>query len=85
LTAYEAAASRTLAISNDLGALKENVNVLVEGNPEEKEWKDRVLDRLFGILDDDNLYESLITQNYTWVLKEKNFPRVVGDFTNKFL
>lgn len=85
LTAYEAAASRTLAISNDLGALKENVNVLVEGNPEEETWKDRALDRLFEILDDEDLYKNLITQNYTWVLKEKNFPRVVGDFTGDFL
>ena len=85
LTAYEAAASRTLAISNDLGALKENVNVLVEGNPEEEDWKSRALDRLFEILDDDDLYETLITQNYTWVLKEKNFPRVVGDFSSRFL
>lgn len=85
LTAYEAAASRTLAISNDLGALKENVNVLVEGNPEEETWKDRALDRLFEILDDEDLYKNLITQNYTWVLKEKNFPRVVRDFTSDFL
>ena len=85
LTAYEAAASRTLAISNDLGALKENVNVLVGGNPEEEDWKSRALDRLFGILDDDDLYKTLITQNYTWALKEKNFPRVVGDFSSRFL
>ena len=33
----------------------------------------------------DLLYNKLITDNYNWVHKEKNFNKVVSDFSNLYL
>ena len=85
LTAYEAAASYTLAITNDLGALPEHSNVVINGDPRSETWQDITISKLFCILEDDKLYNKLITDNYNWVHKEKNFNKVVSDFSNLYL
>ena len=86
LTAFEAAVSRTLAVTNDLAALQESVGdrgVVIKGNAFDKSWHDEALDTLFKILD--NSIETIFTdRNYEWV-KTKNFIDVVGKFNEKFL
>lgn len=81
LTSYEAAASRTLAISNDLGALKENSSVVIPGDATSDEWKDRALGKLFELMDDDREFDRVAESNFEWVVNEKSFEKVVGDFT----
>jgi glycosyltransferase involved in cell wall biosynthesis len=88
LTAYEAAASKTLAISNDLAALRESVGyekaIIVEGDATTEEWKDKVLDKLFNVLD--NGEESkYVDKNFHWVSENKNFETTVKEFADKFL
>lgn len=85
LTAYEAAASHTLAITNDLGALPEHSNVVINGDPRSETWQDITISKLFDILENDKLYNKLITDNYNWVQQEKNFNKVVSDFSNLYL
>jgi hypothetical protein len=80
LTSYEAAASRTLAISNDLGALKENSSVVIPGDATSDEWKDRALGKLFELMDDEREFDRVVEGNFEWVVEEKSFDKVVGDF-----
>tara|TARA_B100001093_G_scaffold501158_1_gene552472 strand:- start:3142 stop:5904 length:2763 start_codon:yes stop_codon:yes gene_type:complete len=85
LTSYEAAASRTLAISNDLGALKENSGVVIPGDATSDEWKDRALGKLFELMDDESEFDRVVESNFDWVLGEKSFEKVVGDFTKDLI
>ena len=85
LTSYEAAASGTIAITNDLGALPENVKTIIEGDASTNEWKEKALLKLDEIFNNKEIEEKLIKDGYDWVTKEKNFEKVVDDFTNKFL
>lgn len=86
LTAWEAAASKTLVASNNLAALETSVGdrgVIVHGNPKSEEWRSEMLKRLFYVLDN-NLEESYTSKNYDWV-KTKNFGTVVPEFIEKHL
>jgi predicted O-methyltransferase YrrM len=68
ISALEAAASRTLVITNDLGALPEVVSdrgIIIEGNPLTDEWQDRALNVLFTA--DFTLY---LDTNYNWALNK---------------
>ena len=85
LTSYEAAASRTLAISNDLGALKENSSVVIPGDATSDEWKDMALGKLFELMDDVSEFDRVVEGNFEWVLGEKSFEKVVGDFTKDLI
>jgi len=83
LTAYEAAASRTLAITTDLAALTESVGdrgIIISGNPLEEQWQDTALERVFKVLRNEEDVDPYITSNYNWVRDNKNFDKVVGDF-----
>lgn len=83
LTAYEAAASRTLAITTDLAALTESVGdrgIIISGNPLEEEWQNTALERVLRVLRNEEDVEPYITSNYNWVRDDKNFDKVVGDF-----
>ena len=85
LTSYEAAASRTLAISNDLGALKENSSVVIPGDAMSDEWKDRALGKLFELMDDEREFNRVVEANFDWVVQEKSFEKVVGHFTKEII
>uniref|UniRef100_A0A6C0JZ61 Glycosyltransferase 2-like domain-containing protein n=1 Tax=viral metagenome TaxID=1070528 RepID=A0A6C0JZ61_9ZZZZ len=73
LTALEAAATRTFAITNDLAALQNTVGnrgAVIEGDASSKEWQTKALERLFYYMDEKNVMEKQerIEKNYEWVL-----------------
>jgi hypothetical protein len=84
LTAYEAAASKTVIISNNKAALKESIGdrgIILDGNPYDSEWQNQILNKLFNIIEL-NQQEYFINKNYDWI-KNKSFNIVVTDFINK--
>lgn len=86
LTAWEAAASKTLVVTNHLAALRESVGsrgVVVIGNARNRAWHDKALERMFEVLDNEAEHE-YTERNYEWVCT-KNFPQVVGDFEQRFI
>jgi hypothetical protein len=85
LTAYQAAASRTLAISNDLGALSESVScgVIIPGDVSTVEWQEQALKTLFDIVDTEQEYK-FIARNYDWA-NSKAYDIVVRDFVSRFI
>jgi len=71
LTALEAAITRTLAITNNLAALQNSVGhrgVVIKGDPTEKEWQEKALEKIKKYLDPANieLKNELIERNYEW-------------------
>ena len=76
LTALEAAKSKTLAITNNLAALKNTVGnrgIIIEGDPTTKEWQDKTLKHIKQLLiidtnKDDYFYKQHIDNNYNWAL-----------------
>lgn len=86
LTAWEAAASRTLAVTNHLAALEESVGdrgVIIPGNANESQWHDKALARLFEVIDNNSEHE-YTDLNYEWICT-KNVPAVVEDFARRFI
>ena len=68
MTALEAAASKTCAITNDLAALRETVGdrgIIIPGDPRTIEWQDQVLDKL-------ERHKELVEKNYAWA-SERNW------------
>lgn len=68
LTALEAALSRTLAITNHLGALSETVGdrgFIVDGDPLTEEWQTRALDALRDVFHKDKV-DRLLDKNQEW-------------------
>lgn len=88
LTAYEAAASKTIAITNNLAALEESVGdrgISVLGNPETEEWQDKTLKEVFKVLESTNLIvEDMVAKNYEWV-KNKKYEIVTKDFIENYI
>ena len=86
LTSFEAAASKTLTITNGLAALKENTcnGIIVYGNPLDEGWQILALNRLFNLLDGKDT-EPYIERNFEWVTKQKVYDIVVNDFKNKYI
>lgn len=87
LTALEAAATRTLAITNDLGSLPEVVGergIIIPGSPETKEWQERALENLFSILQDKEKREKLIAENFNWA-RERTWKSRAETFAEKYL
>jgi hypothetical protein len=71
LTALESAITKTLVVTNDLGALQNTVGdrgVIIKGNTRSYEWKYEAIEKLFKILDPINKdkKEELIEKNYNW-------------------
>jgi tetratricopeptide (TPR) repeat protein len=86
LTAWEAASSKTLVVTNDLAALKESVGergIVIKGDASKSDWQQQALNKLFDVLDN-NLEHNYIQSNYEWVLT-KNYATVVTDFETRFL
>lgn len=81
LTAYEAAASRTLVASTNRAALVESVGdrgIIAHGNPELEEWQRIMLDQLFATVDTEE-EQKYINKNYNWI-QTKTFDKVVPTF-----
>jgi hypothetical protein len=79
LTALEAAASKTLAITTDLAALTETVGdrgIVVSGDPTQDEWKKQALLDLIKVLNNPTYYTDLVEKNYKWAVEHhwKNIP-----------
>ena len=95
LTAFEAAASKTLVISNNLAALQESIGNrgCIFSHPKENinaqlEYTDdncnNMLNKIFYLLDNENIQNNLIEKNYDWI-QTKMFDIVVKDFENKYI
>lgn len=83
LTALEAAATRTLPITNDLGSLIETVGdrgVIIPGNSETSEWKNKLLETLKNLGD----YSELLEKNYKWSL-ERTWEKRANYFYDNFI
>jgi predicted O-methyltransferase YrrM len=73
LTALEAAATKTLVITNNLAALQNTVGnrgVIIKGDPMTEEWREKALKKVFKIMDktNDTLKRTLIEANYEWAM-----------------
>ena len=72
LTALEAAASKTLAITTDLAGLNETVGrrgILLNGQPNTTEWFDYAIETVFRILKEEKNKKQLVESNFKWVSK----------------
>ena len=88
LTGFEAAASKTLAITTDLAALNETVGdrgVMIPGDPSSQQWQDEAFRVVCSYFDGElEGADELVRRNYEWAEK-KDYPIVVEDFKNKFI
>jgi len=87
LTALEAAATKTLAISTPLAALNETVGdrgILVPGNPMDREWQTQALRELFSVLADSSRKTRLVESNYRWAT-ETTWRSRGDDFITRYL
>ena len=73
LTALEAAASKTFAVTNGLAALQNTVSdrgITIEGDPTTEEWQNNALEILFKYMSNDPEIaiekDMLILKNYNW-------------------
>jgi FkbM family methyltransferase len=72
LTALEAATTKTLAITNDLGALVDVVGdrgVMIKGNVSTDEWQELALQKLKEIVNDNEQKNNLLEKNYSWAME----------------
>uniref|UniRef100_A0A6C0CZW3 Glycosyl transferase family 1 domain-containing protein n=1 Tax=viral metagenome TaxID=1070528 RepID=A0A6C0CZW3_9ZZZZ len=88
LTAYEAAASKTLVVSNNGAGLDESIGergLVVPGDSRLEEWQNECLEKLFNLLDNEPKEEErLINTNYEWI-NTKKYDLLIEDFINRFL
>jgi glycosyltransferase involved in cell wall biosynthesis len=85
-TAYEAAATKTLVISNNLAALAESIGdrgIIISENPGSSTWESQVLFMLDKVFNQ-GYGSDLITKNYNWV-STKTYDKVVDDFAKSYL
>ena len=78
LTAYEAAVSKTLVVTNRLAALSESVGdrgIIIDGDASTKGWQLLAKARILNILDgrDNANVEQLIEKNYSWITCKQKF------------
>lgn len=86
LTSWEAAASKTLVVSNNLAALQTSIGnrgVIIQGNASEESWHEQALEKMFEVLDS-KTEQKYIDMNFEWV-KTKKFEIVVSDFVKKYI
>jgi len=87
LTALEAAASRTLAVTTDLAGLQTTVGdrgVILQGQPNTVEWFDSAINTIFSTLSNSKLKNALIERNYQWV-SEMSWYRQANILSNEYL
>jgi hypothetical protein len=71
LTALEAAATKTLAISCPLAALQETIGdrgILIPGNPLKEDWQNTALTEIINIVNNVEIKNKLIEKNYEWAI-----------------
>jgi predicted O-methyltransferase YrrM len=71
LTALEAAATKTLAVTNHLAALQNSVGnrgLIIKGDATTEEWQEKALGKIFKVMDstDNKMKNILIDANYEW-------------------
>ena len=87
LTAMEAAASRTLAVTNDLAALQNTVGrrgVMVPGDAADPAWQERALAALFSALETEEVKATLLRDNEAWAAANSWSARA-AEFQERFL
>jgi predicted O-methyltransferase YrrM len=87
LTALEAAATKTLAVSVPLAALQETVGdrgILLAGNPMTKEWQDKAVRELVQVLQDIGRKNQLLEKNYQWA-NSISWKQRGEEFAKKYL
>lgn len=87
LVGYEAACSKTLAITSDLAALSETVGdrgLIVSGTPSSEEWREKAFEVLCDALNGKIDVKTLLETNYEWA-KTKSYENVVTDFENEYI
>lgn len=88
LTALEAAASKTLCITNDLAALQNTVDnrgIIIEGNPMTKEWQEEALKQIKLLFNNDkNIKFNLVEKNFEWAINQ-TWENQANKLTNLFL
>jgi predicted O-methyltransferase YrrM/tetratricopeptide (TPR) repeat protein len=87
LTAMEAAATRTLAVTNDLAALQNTVGrrgVMIPGDATDRAWQQRALETLFSAMDNAVVKETLLRDNEAWAASQSWAARA-AEFQRQFL
>ena len=87
LTAFEAAASKTLVITNHLGALVDSVGdrgVIIQGDATTEEWMRVAVEKVCDVFSGRLNPRILIERNYEWA-KTKAYKNVVPAFVQTFL
>lgn len=88
ITALEAAASCTLAITNDIGALVDTVSdrgFIIPGDPTQISWENKVIDLLNNIYNgDDNLKEYMIIKNHEWS-RQQDWKILSKEFDSRYI
>lgn len=87
ITALEAAASKTLAITNNLGALQNTVGnrgVIIPGDPSNNEWFKSLINVLQQYYDNSEPFKKLIEENRRWA-EEHDWEKLSKIFESKFI
>lgn len=85
LTAYEAAASKTLVLTNDLGALSEieSRGIIIPGTIDDT-WCNKAIEKISEIFDEKCDISECIQQNYKWSTS-KDYSIVVSEFDKNYI
>lgn len=86
LTALEAAASKTFAVTNNLAALGETVGdrgLIVHGSPLDQGWQDEMVSKLSEYMSGSKSKDELVEKNYQWsqTLSWNSQAKKLDDFT----
>ena len=95
LTAFEAAASKTLIITNNLAGLQDSVGrmvdkrgIIIEGDCNTEEWQEQAIQKVLEIFEDSenvkNQCDKLLKNNYEWSLN-KSFDKIVPKFIESYI
>ncbi len=72
ITALEAAASCTIPITNDIGALINTVGdrgLMISGDASTEEWQNKAIEELKILIKDENRMNELIDKNFNWAVE----------------
>ena len=86
-TVLEAAVSKTLIVTTNLGALKNTVadrGILLDGDFYNEEFQNKALFELFKVIDNKDVKNNLIEKNYDWV-KFLTWENRVNELLNKYI
>lgn len=86
ITSIECAASKTLAITNDLAALSENVGdrgVVIPGDPRTDGWQEIALQQVKLILNDEKRKRELVDVNYSFA-KTRTYEVMAQEWREKY-